>query len=75
MSLEKYFESLKPDKINPRADFITKVCQECGVHQVTVYRWINGKVKPSKSNREVIAKITKKSVKSLFPKTNANEVD
>lgn len=66
MNLFELYDSLG-DK-TPKTEFREKLTRECGVAEMTLYRWLNGTVTPDKLKREKIAQVTGISVEELFPK-------
>lgn len=57
-TLKNYYENI-PD---PRTEFINQIMNKTGKGKQTVYRWISGKVIPSKLEQEAINTISKKKI-------------
>ncbi len=66
MALKEYYEKLA-EKSTPKKEFREKIAAECGVTEMTVFRWLSGEVVPDKLKREKIAEVTGNSVEDLFP--------
>lgn len=66
MNLSELYESLSEK--TPKTEFRELIRNECGVAEMTLYRWLNGTVTPDKLKREKISQVTGISVEELFPK-------
>ena len=66
MNLPEYYKQLSQ---SPR-EFRQKLATECGVSEMTVFRWLSGEVVPDKLKRERIAEIAGVPVEELFPNLN-----
>lgn len=66
MALKEYYESL-PERVTPKKEFRDKIAKECGVTEMTVFRWLKGEVVPDKLKREKLAELTGESIDALFP--------
>lgn len=71
MALKDYYESLSPN--SPRKEIRDRILKECGITEMTLYRWISGDVIPEKLKQEKVAEITGVPVDDLFTKKNADE--
>lgn len=66
MALKEYYQEL--GKIStPQQEFRKMLARECDVTEMTVYRWLTGKVVPHKLKQEKIAELTGIAVEVLFP--------
>jgi transcriptional regulator with XRE-family HTH domain len=66
MNLNEYYKQLQ-DQPSPQREFRQKIAKECGVSEMTVFRWLSGEVVPEKLKREKVAEITGLTVEELFP--------
>lgn len=66
MALKDYYEKLG-QRSTPRKEFRSRVATECGVAEMTVFRWISGEVIPDKLKQEKIAEIAGVPSDLLFP--------
>jgi transcriptional regulator with XRE-family HTH domain len=66
MALKEYYEKIG-ELPTPKKEFREKVAESCGVTEMTVFRWISGKIIPEKLTREKLSEITGLSVEELFP--------
>lgn len=62
-SLKEFYQGLPANK---QKDFINKVCDECSVTLMTVYRWINTPTMVKAIYRDKIAEIAEKEVNEIF---------
>jgi len=66
MALKEYYQDL--GKLStPQKEFRRKIAHECGVTEMTVFRWLSGEVVPGLLKREKIAEITGIDIDILFP--------
>lgn len=65
MKLSELYESLSEK--TPKTEFRELIRNECGVAEITLYRWLNGTIVPDKLKREKIAQVTGRPVEELFP--------
>lgn len=66
MALKEYYQDLGKQS-SPQQEFRKKVARECGVTELTVYRWLSGEMIPHKLKQEKIAELTGVPVDELFP--------
>jgi len=66
MNLTELYKQLR-DQPTPQREFRAKIATECGVSEMTVYRWLSGEIIPDKLKREKVADVTGISVNDLFP--------
>ena len=65
-NLSDYYKALK-NQPTPQKEFREKIAKECGVTEMTIFRWLSGETIPEKLKREKIAEITGLPVNNLFP--------
>lgn len=66
MAFKDYISRLSDQRTTERALVIERIAKECGVHNSTVYKWINAKVTPDKLKQQKVAEITGLPIESLF---------
>jgi transcriptional regulator with XRE-family HTH domain len=66
MALKEYYEKIG-ERSTPKKEFRETIARECGVTEMTVFRWLSGEVLPDKLKREKIAEISGLTVEELFP--------
>lgn len=68
MDIKEYFDNLDKKAVSPRTEFVEQIMKACHVEsRSTVYRWLNGSVRPGRLEQEKISEITGIPVKDLFP--------
>lgn len=70
MTLKEYYQSLA-ERSTPRKELRNKIVAECGIKELTVYRYLSGEIVPDKLKRERIAQITGIPEEELFPNAQA----
>lgn len=74
MELKEYYENLG-ERSTPKKQFRILLATECGVAEMTVFRWLSGEVVPGKLKREKVAELTNLSVEELFPNLQDEDKD
>lgn len=66
MAFKDYISKLSDQRTTERTLMIERIAKECGVHTSSIYKWMNGKVKPDKLKMQKVSEITGISVDELF---------
>lgn len=67
MDIVTFYKSLKDEPIFPKKEIRDKLKEATGKTDVTIYRYLNGKIIPDKPTKEAIAKALGMDVESLWP--------
>ena len=68
LTLEGYYNGLKRPT-SPKSEFIKNIAETCGVNQLTVRNWIQGRNQPSNPEHKVfLSEITGIPVEQLWNK-------
>ena len=67
MDIKTYYDQLDDKATPPKTSFLELVMAETGKTRATVYRWLNGTMRPDKANMAILSRITGIAVNELFP--------
>jgi len=67
MDLVTYYKSLDDEPVFPKKEIREKIKEATGKTDVTIYRYLNGKIIPDKPTKEAIAKALNMEVDILWP--------